>query len=67
MAQEFDNPKEKDFLYDWVHSSRFVFYLSLFCIVAFIVGSSYNLARHSYKGKPEVEVPDNTKLTPKYK
>jgi hypothetical protein len=57
----------KDFAFDWVSSSRFLFYVQVFCIVAFLVGGSYALYKHRYKGKPEVEVPGNTLYTPKYK
>jgi hypothetical protein len=67
MSQEFENPKEKDFWYDWVHSSRFVFYLSIFCLLVFVLGGCYRLYNERYKGKPDVEVPENTQYTPKYK
>jgi len=59
--------REKDFRHNWVHSSVFLFYLQVFCIVALVVGGSYSLYKHRYKGKPEVVVPDNTLYTPKYK
>lgn len=58
---------EKDITYDWVRSSRFFFYVKVFCILAFVLGGCYNLYTHSYKGKPEVEVPGNTLYTPQYK
>ena len=61
------HPQEKDIFFDWVHSSRFLFYLQVFCMMAFILGGCYMLSKKSYKGKPEVEVPDNTLYTPKYK
>ena len=64
---EYKDPKEKDFAHNWVHSSVFLFYLQVFCIVAFILGGCYGLYTHRYKGKPEVAVPDNTLYTPKYK
>ncbi len=59
--------REKDFAHNWVHSSVFLFYLTVFVAVAFIIGGSYSLYKHRYKGKPEVEVPGNTLYTPKYK
>ena len=64
---EYKDPKEKDFAHNWVHSCVFLFYLQVFCIVAFILGGCYGLYTHRYKGKPEVAVPENTLYTPKYK
>jgi hypothetical protein len=64
---EYKDPREKDFTYSWVNSSVFLFYLEMFCIVAFLVGASYGLYTHSYKGRPEVNVPGNTLYTPQYK
>ena len=64
---EYKDPKEKDFAYSWVNSSVFLFYLQVFCIVAFIVGGSFGLWSHRYKGRPEVNVPANTLYTPQYK
>ena len=61
------NPKEKDFAYNWVNSSVFLFYLQVFCVIAFILGGCYGLYTHRYKGKPDVVIPDNTLYTPKYK
>jgi len=64
---EHKDAKLKDITYSWVDSSVFLFYLEVFCIVAFLVGASYGLYAHRYKGKPEVEVPGNTLYTPEYK
>lgn len=64
---DYKDPREKDFKYSWVNSSVFLFYLQVFCLVAFILGGCYSLYNHRYKGKPEVAVPDNTLYTPKYK
>jgi hypothetical protein len=58
---------EKDFGNSWVNSSRFLFYLQVFCIAAFVIGGCYNLYNHRYQGKPDVVVPDNTRYTPSYK
>ena len=66
QAQEKDT-REKDFAYNWVNSSVFLFYLQVFCIVAFTFGGCYSLYAHRYKGKPEVNVPENTLYNPKYK
>jgi hypothetical protein len=64
---EYKDPKEQDFTYSWVNSSVFLFYLQVFCVVAFIVGGSIGLWAHRYKGRPEVNVPGNTLYTPQYK
>lgn len=64
---EIQEHKEKDFGYNWVNSSRFLFYVQLFCVLAFILGGCYKLYNSQYDGKPDVEVPDNTLYTPKYK
>ena len=66
-TEEIKDPKLKDIAYSWVNSSVFLFYLEVFCIVAFLIGASYGLYVHRYKGKPEVEVPSNTLYTPQYK
>lgn len=59
--------REKDLAHSWVHSSVFLFYLQVFCIVAFVLGGCYSLYTMRYKGKPKVEVPENTLYNPKYK
>jgi hypothetical protein len=64
---EHKDPREKDLAYNWVHSSVFLFYLKVFCILAFVLGGCYGLYKHHYKGKPEVNVPGNTLYTPQYK
>lgn len=61
------DPKLKDFANSWVDSSAFLFYLQVLCIVALVIGGSYGLWAHRYKGKPDVEVPGNTLYTPQYK
>lgn len=66
MDQQTDY-KEKEFGYNWVTSSRFLFFMQVLCIIAFVIGMCYNLYVHRYKGKPDVEVPANTLYTPQYK
>ena len=66
MSQEVIE-NEKDFTKNWVNSSRFLFYLQVFVVIAFIFGGCYNHYEHRYTGKPDVKVPDNTLYTPKYK
>lgn len=57
----------KDFTKNWVNSSRFVFYLSIFCIISFLVGACGRLYVQSYKGTPDIEIQGSTKFTPEYK
>lgn len=64
---EIQEHKEKDLSHNWVNSSRFLFYVHIFCILAFILGGCYKMYTKRYKGKPDVEVLDNTLYTPKYK
>lgn len=59
--------RDKDFKHNWVNSSVFLFYLQVFCIMAFVLGGCYSLYKHKYKGRPEVEVPASTLYTPTYK
>ena len=67
MENEEPEHKEKDFGYNWVKSSRFLFYVHVFCIMAFILGGCYKLYDNRYPGKPKVEVPESTLYYPKYK
>ena len=67
MSQETENIKEKDFRYNWVSSSRFLFYVQVFCVLAFVLGGCYRLYNQRYKGKPDVEIQSSTKYTPEYK
>lgn len=58
---------KNDFTRNWVSSSRFLFYVQIFCVLAFVLGGCYNLYKHRYTGKPEVTVPESTLSSPKYK
>ncbi len=58
--------KHKDITNNWVVSSRFLFYVQLFCLVAFILGGCYKLYSYRYKGKPQVDIPSSTLYDPKY-
>ena len=59
--------REKEFGYNWVNSSVFLFYLQVFLLMAFLLGGCFALYKNRYAGKPSVTVPDNTLYTPKYK
>ncbi len=67
MQEQFIDDSEKDFANNWVSSSRFIWLCQIFLFLSLIVGGCYNLYTHRYKGKPEVNVPDNTLYNPKYK
>ena len=67
MAQEIIDDKQKDITSNWVTSSRFLFYVQVFCIAAFLLGGCYKLYSYRYKGKPEVQIPESTLYNPKYK
>ena len=68
MDQHTDtNPKEKDFTYNWVNSSVFLFYLQIFVLIAFTFGCAYGLYAKRYKGRPEVPVQSSSQYTPAYK
>ncbi len=62
-----EKPEKTDFTRNWVSSSRFLFHVQIFTFTAFLLGSCYGLYSMRYKGKPKVEVPENTQYTPKYK
>lgn len=67
MHEEFIENKNRDFANNWVSSSRFIWFCQVFLVVAFLLGGCYGLYVHRYKGKPPVNVPDNTLYNPKYK
>lgn len=67
MAHETTETSEKDITTNWVSSSRFLFYLQVFCILAFVLGGCYKLYNHRYGGKPDVEVQKSSQYTPEYK
>ncbi|MBW8683758.1 hypothetical protein [Chitinophaga rhizophila] len=58
---------KNDFTGSWVSSSRFLFYVTIFCLLSFVLGGCYNLFKHRYQGKPEVVVPESSLYSPKYK
>ena len=64
---ELEKVQDKDFAHNWVSSSSFLFYLTIFCTVAFLLGSCLKLYENRYGGKPDVVVPESTKYTPVYK
>jgi len=67
MSHETNESTEKDFTKNWVNSSRFLFYLQVFCILAFVLGGCYRLYNQRYKGHPDVEVQKSSEYKPEYK
>ena len=65
--EELQIVQDTDFTHSWVSSSAFLFYLQVACVIALFIGISIALANYGYEGKPNVEVPENTLYTPKYK
>ena len=67
IQESLEQNKEKEFGYNWVSSSRFLFYVQVFCMIAFLLGGCYRLYNQRYKGKPDIEIQSSTKYTPEYK
>lgn len=66
LNKELEQLKEQDISYNKVSSSRLVFYLALFSMLAFVVGCTSHLYHERYKGKPDVEINPASLYTPKY-
>ncbi len=66
--QELEKVQDRDFTHNWVSSSAFIFYLSVFCILAFFFGSCYRLYNERYEnsGPEKVTVQESSLYTPKY-
>ncbi|HEU0111816.1 MAG TPA: hypothetical protein VFQ73_13145 [Flavisolibacter sp.] len=66
--EELEKVQDRDFTHNWVSSSAFIFYLSVFCLMAFFFGSCYRLYNQRYvNSKPEkVVIQESTQYTPKY-
>ena len=56
-----------DFTKSWVNSSKFIFYLSVICILGGLFGNSLRLYQARYKGHPDVEIQSSTQYKPEYK
>ena len=66
--EELQKVQDRDFTHSWVSSSAFIFYLSVFCIVAFSFGSCYKLYTKRFENSTpkNVHVQESTLYTPKY-
>ncbi|MCU7694099.1 hypothetical protein ACFSPU_06880 [Haoranjiania flava] len=58
---------ETDIRYNRVSTSRFLFYISVFALVAFLFAGCFQLYKNRYKGKPDIEIQPSTKYVPEYK
>lgn len=56
-----------DVNYNWISTSRFIFYVVIIALISYFVGLCFGLYHKRYKGKPDVEVPSNTLYNPTYK
>jgi hypothetical protein len=66
--EELQKVQDRDFTHNWVSSSAFLFYLSVFCFIAFVFGASYRLYTERFaNSRPQnVHVQESTLYTPKY-
>ena len=66
--EELEKVQDRDFTHNWVSSSAFIFYLSVFCLLAFFFGGCYRLYNQRYEnsGPEKVTVQESTLYTPKY-
>lgn len=67
MSQELqENSAEKDIAKNWVSSSRFLFYVSIFAILALVLGNCSKLYNSRFV-KPNPEVQSSSQYKPEYK
>jgi hypothetical protein len=66
MSQQIRPIDDKDLSKNWVNSSRFLFFTSVFCLLAFVFGCSYRLYNQRWKGTGEPVVPESTQYNPTY-
>ena len=57
---------EKDITTNWVTSSRFLFYVTIFSLLALVVGNCSKVFSSGFK-KPTVEVNTSSQYKPEYK
>jgi hypothetical protein len=67
MSQDLHQPEaSKDINSNWVTSSRFLFYVTLFSILALVVGNCSKVFTSGFK-KPNPEVQTSSQYKPEYK
>jgi hypothetical protein len=64
--EELEKVQDRDFTHNWVSSSSFLFYLTVFCLVAFMFGTCAKLYTERFK-QEKVTVQESSKYTPVYK
>ena len=64
--EELQKIQDRDFTHNWVSSSAFLFYLQVFCIIAFVLGGRYMLYNKRYD-RIDVPVQESSLYNPKYK
>ena len=67
MSQDLQyNTAQKDISTNWVSSSRFFFYVSIFAILALVLGNCTKLYNSRFS-KPNPEVQSSSQYKPEYK
>jgi hypothetical protein len=67
MSQDLNQPEvSKDINSNWVTSSKFLFYVSIFAILSLVVGNCTKLFTSGFK-KPNPEVQTSSQYKPEYK
>ena len=66
--EELQKVQDRDFTHSWVSSSAFIFYLSVVCFLAFVIGASFFLYHKRFENShpQNVQVQESTLYTPKY-
>lgn len=66
--EELQKVQDNDFTHNWVSSSAFIFYLSVFCFLAFVFGASFFLYQKRFENSrpKDVVVQESTLYMPKY-
>lgn len=67
LHEEYEALKEQDLRYNRVSTSRLLFYVGILSFICFVTGCCFQLHKHSYAGKPDVEIQPSTKYVPEYK
>jgi hypothetical protein len=67
MSQDLNQPEvSKDINSNWVTSSKFLFYVTIFAILSLVVGNCTKLFTSGFK-KPNPEVQTSSQYKPEYK
>jgi hypothetical protein len=67
MSQDLNQPEvSKDINSNWVTSSKFLFYVSVFALLSLVVGNCSKVFSSGFK-KPNPEVQSSSQYKPEYK